>query len=221
MFKHYANSNWLKDYKKNLDLSSIQRDVLIGTILGDGSFKISHSGKSARLQICHSASAKEYVSWKRNIFGNWVLTEPKYHKINNSLIFRTVSHHLIFEYMQAFYKGRIKIIPQNISDILKSSLSLAVWFMDDGNGYINKNPLRISTYTFGLEGNLLLQKCLSQNFGLQVHLNKDNKGYQLYIPVTDGSAARFRNLVAPYVIQSMKYKLESRSPVETYIEGTR
>ena len=221
MFKHYANSNWLKDYKKNLDLSSIQRDVLIGTILGDGSFKISHSGKSARLQICHSASSKEYVSWKRNIFGNWVLTEPKYHKINNSLIFRTVSHDLIFEYMQAFYKGRIKIIPQNISDILKSSLSLAVWFMDDGNGYLRNNAYRISTYAFKLEGNMLLKDCLNKNFNLNVSLTKDSKGYQLYIPTSNGNALHFRKLIEPHILPRMKYKLERRSPVETYIEGTR
>ncbi|MDP3954995.1 MAG: hypothetical protein Q8Q15_01365 [bacterium] len=238
MLKQYTNSNWLKGYKEDLDLSSIQRDVLIGTILGDGSFKISRSGKAAQLQICHSFSSKDYVFWKRQIFKNWVFAEPRYHQINNSLIFRTISHPLIFEYMKAFYKpslkenfqaklsrfsykGKIKIIPQNIFDILKSDLSLAVWFMDDGNGYLRSNAFRISTYAFGLEGNLLLQQCLSKNFGLKVNLVRDSKGFQIYIPTSNGSALKFKSLIEPYIIPLMRYKIERRSPVETYIEGTR
>src|SRR3989338_2588641 len=207
MLKQYTNSNWLKDYKKNLDLSSIQRDVLIGTVLGDGCLKISRSGKAAQLQICHSFSSKDYVFWKQQIFKEWVFAEPRYYQINNSLIFRTVSHTLIFEYMKAFYKGRIKIIPQNICDILKSNLSLAVWFMDDGNGYLETYAFRLSTYAFGLEGNLLLQKCLSVNFGLEVTLRKDSKGYQLYIPTRNKSAFKFKDLIAPYILPSMKYKI--------------
>ncbi len=221
MLKQYTNSNWLKDLKKGLDLSSIQRDVLIGTVLGDGSLKISRSGKSAQLQICHSFKSKEYVFWKQQIFKEWVFTEPRYHKINDSLIFRTISHPLIFEYKQAFYKGNIKIIPQNISDILKSALSLAVWFMDDGNGYLKNNAYRLSTYAFGLEGNLLLQQCLSKNFNLKANLVRDSKGFQLYIPILEGNARRFKNLIEQYIIPCMRYKIENRSPVETYIEGTK
>ena len=156
MLKQYTDSNWLKNLKKNLELSSIQREVLIGTVLGDDCLKISRSGKAAQLQICHSFKIKEYVFWKQQIFKDWVFAEPRYHQINNSLIFRTVSHPLIFEYMGIFYKDKIKIVSQNIADILKSVLSLAVWFMDDGNGYLQNNALRISTYAFELEGNLFL-----------------------------------------------------------------
>lgn len=220
MLKQYINSNWLKKLKKTLSLSEIQKDVLIGTVLGDGSLKISHSGKSARLQICHSLSAKEYVFWKWQIFRNWVFSESKYYKVNNSLIFRTISHPELFEYMKLFYGHRLKVIPKNISDILKSNLSLAVWFMDDGNGYLRSDAFRISTYGFGLEGNLLLQNCLSKNFDLNVSIKRDSKGYQLYIPTRDGSALKFRKIIEPYILPSMTYKIENRSPVETYMKGT-
>lgn len=221
MLKQFTNSNWLKQYKLTLNLTQLQRDVLIGTVLGDGCLKVSRSGKAAQLQICHSFSSKEYVFWKQQIFNNWVFAEPRYHQINNSLIFRTVSHSLIYEYMKTFYIGKVRVVPKNISDILKSNLSLAVWFMDDGNGYLRSSAFRISTYAFGLKGNLLLKNCLRKNFGLDVNLWKDSKGYQIYIPINNGSAAKFRKFVEPYIVPSMRYKIESRSPVETYIEGTR
>ncbi|OGH18307.1 MAG: hypothetical protein A3F31_04270 [Candidatus Levybacteria bacterium RIFCSPHIGHO2_12_FULL_38_12] len=123
--------------------------------------------------------------------------------------------------MKAFYKGKTKIIPRNINDILKSNLSLAVWFMDDGNGYLKNNAYRLSTYAFGLDGNLLLQECLSSNFGLKINLIRDSKGFQLYIPIGNGSASKFRSLIDPYILPTMRYKIENRSPVETHIEGTR
>ena len=212
MIKQFTNSNWLKQYKVTLNLSQIQRDVLIGTVLGDGFLKISRSRKAAQLQICHSFSSKEYVFWKQQIFKNWVFAEPRYHQINNSLIFRTVSHPLIYEYMKAFYTGNKRVVPKNISDILKSNISLAVWFMDDGNGYLRNSAFRISTYAFGLEGNILLKDCLRKNFGLDVSVFRDSKGYQIYIPINNGSALRFRNLIEPHILSSMRYKIESRSP---------
>lgn len=221
MLKQDTNSKWLRQYKETITLTPLQRDIVVGTLLGDGSLKLSRSGKSARLQICHSVSAKDYVFWKHGIFKNWVFAEPRNHLINNSLIFRTISHSSLFEIMQYFYIGRQKIVPKNIHNILKNDISLAVWFMDDGNGYLHSNAYRISTYAFGLEGNILLQDCLRKNFGLFVNLVRDSKGYQIYIPTRNGSALKFKNLITPYVLPSMNYKLEHRSPVETYIEGTR
>jgi len=36
---------------------------------------------------------------------------------------------------------------------------------------------------------------------------KDKKGYQLYLPVRNGSAEKFKDLISEYVIPSMNYKL--------------
>lgn len=221
MKKQLTNSNWLKEIKSKLSLTQLQRDVLVGTILGDGSFKISRSGRAARLQVCHSVKVREYVDWKRQIFANWVFSDPKYYESNKALIFRTVSHPEVYELMKLFYEGNLKIVPKNISDILKSPLSLAVWFMDDGNGYLESFALRISTYCFGLEGNLILKDCLLKNFNIKSTICKDTKGYQLYLPISDGNITKFKGLITPYVIPSMLYKLERRSPVETNIGGTR
>lgn len=210
-----TNSNWLKDYKSKLFLTDRQKEVLIGTLLGDGSIKISVSGKAARLQICQSFDYKEYVFWKKNIFKEWVLSGPKYYKVNNSLIFRTVSHPEIYKFYSKFYKNKVKIIPKDINDILKSNLSLAVWFMDDGNGYQHMDSYRLSTYAFGYEGNLLLQKCLLVNFGLKTNLVRDSRGFQIYIPVRSGDADRFKKLVMSHIIPKMRYKFRNTSPVET------
>lgn len=206
MVNHHTNSKWLRDYKSKLHLSDIQKQFLIGTLLGDGSLKISVSGKSARLQVCHSYDHEEYVLWKKSIFKEWVLNGPKYYRINNSLIFRTISHPEIYKFYNDFYQNKIKIVPKDINSLLKTGLSLAVWFMDDGNGFKQNDAYRLSTYAFGYEGTTSLQKCLLSNFNIRTNLWKDSKGYQIYIPISGGEALKFRKLIAPYITADMKYK---------------
>lgn len=106
-----------------------------------------------------------------------------------------------------FYTSGVKTIPSNIGEFLTHPISLAIWFMDDGNGYKNKSSYRISTYAFGLEGSQILIDCLHKNFGIQTNLIRDSKGYQIYIPVKDGNSSRFYDLVSPFIIPSMRYKL--------------
>jgi hypothetical protein len=212
LINHHTNSRWLKEFKDNLHLSDIQKQVLVGTLLGDGSLKISVSGKAARLQVCHSFEHEEYVLWKKEIFKEWVLSGPKYYKINNSLIFRTVSHSEIFNYFKMFYINKIKIVPENINLLLKSGLSLAVWFMDDGNGFRQNDAYRLSTYAFGYNGTISLQNCLYSNFDIKSNLWKDSKGYQIYIPIKEGGASKFKQLISSYITPDMKYKFRALAP---------
>lgn len=216
-----SNSIWLRRYKESIQLSEIQREVLIGTLLGDGYLRLSPSGESAGLQVYHSIKVKDYVLWKRNIFHNFILADPYYQRTNKALRFTTISHASLLEFHKMFYESGIKKIPGDIAKYLKSNLSLAVWFMDDGNGYLYSNAYRLSTYAFGLEGNLLLKSCLKTNFDLDVHLRRDSKGYQIYVPTKNRSASKFKSHIQEFVLPIMKYKIERRSPVETYMGGTR
>ncbi|MFH2085392.1 MAG: hypothetical protein ABII21_01220 [bacterium] len=220
MRKQLTNSTWLRKKKLTLNLSNIQKAVLIGTLLGDGYLRLSRSGRAARLQVCHAQSAKEYLFWLQDIFSDFVFAKPDYQIANHALRFTTVSHSDFLTYYNSFYRTGIKKVPDNINDLLSDPLSLAIWFMDDGNGYLKSSAYRISTYAFGLEGNQILASCLKNNFDLKVNLVKDSKGYQLYIPIKGDNASRFHNLVDPFIIPSMRYKLEHRSPVETHIVGT-
>ncbi|MBU0579203.1 hypothetical protein KKE34_01595 [Patescibacteria group bacterium] len=206
-----TNTRKLKKLKTQLKLSHKQKELLIGTILGDGCLITSRSGKAARLQIRHTMRAKEYVEWKYSFFKDWVLTPPREDIHNNSWYFRTVSHKDLMIIKNHFYThDGVKIIPSYINELLISPLSLAAWFMDDGNGYNHFPGLRISTYAFKLYGNVVLKNCLLKNFGLKTNLLRDSKGYQLLFPVR--SARRLHKLMQPYIVPCMSYKLATLTP---------
>lgn len=196
--------------KQSLSLNRIQKEIIIGTLLGDGCLIVSGSGRSARLQILQNHTKRLYVDWIYDFFRDWVIYSPKLDPCNNSYFFRTVSHEELMDYRRMFYVNGKRKISREIIEHLTSPLSLAIWFMDDGNGYRNHDSLRISSYGFGRDGNKLLKNALRSNFGLEVVIGQDTKGVYLNIP--SRTASRFYSMIKPFVVPCMMYKLRSLTP---------
>ncbi|MDZ7611933.1 MAG: LAGLIDADG endonuclease [Candidatus Moranbacteria bacterium] len=200
-----GNSREVWEFKESLKLTKLQKQVLVGKILGDGCLVQTITGRSHRLQIEQCINQKEYVYWIASIFNEWIFSEPRLVKAHNSFMFRTVSHPQITEFHKIFYSNGIKLVPKNIGELMVHPISLAVWIMDDGGLSTSKKAVTISTHNFSREDNQLLIECLKNNFRLQVNLNWDGKGYRLYIPVKE--IPRLKELVSSYVLPVMKYKL--------------
>ena len=120
-------------------ISKKQRDIIIGIILGDGFIK--KTGKrNARLRIEHSIKQKDYIFWKYEQLKNLMQSRPRlverYNPISKKTYkyYRCQSHSspIFGKYRRLFYKDSRKAIPDNIDSLLKSPLSLAVWYGDDG-----------------------------------------------------------------------------------------
>lgn len=206
----------LRLYKKSISLCSNQNDFLVGTILGDGNLRFVARNREVSLIIDHGMQQKEYVLWKYRIMQNLVLTEPKklhrtYHKDTSrkltSYRFSTISHPELTSWYNIFYKNGIKIIPSIIGTILKSSFSLAIWFMDDGNK--NNKAVFLNTQQFSLQEQEKLRECLLNNFGLTTAINKHwvYKGKQLYrIRIDTKSTKKLYQLIKDFMLPSMMYK---------------
>ncbi|MDP3996337.1 MAG: hypothetical protein Q8P86_01430 [bacterium] len=194
---------------KNISFTEEQRALIIGSILGDGCLCDNWSKTNYRLFINHCLGQKDYVWWKYGVLKNYILSEPRYYDRNNSLTIRTISHSELSELRNVFYRDKQKIIPQNIQEFLKDPRVLAVWFMDDGNNVIRNGKIigyHINTQSFTRKENKLLAKCLYAIYGIEALLERNHKRYRLAIWKRD-SRLKIRNLVKPYVLESMQYKL--------------
>ena len=203
-----GNLNWntkeVREIRRGLNFSDIQKSVLIGTILGDGCFTENFGKKHYRLQIEQGNNRKEYVFWFYGIFKNWILSPPKYLRERRSWRFKTISHPEITEFHEKFYRNRRKIIPPDIGKLLFHPISLAVWFMDDGAGRSDCRSYTFSTHSFSEQDNKLLVSVLEKNFGVKSVIHWDGKGYRIYIPAKESE--KFENIILPYILPSMKYK---------------
>lgn len=204
-------SNQIEAYKKNLKLSRIQREVLVGTLLGDGHLETQNNGRTYRLKIEHSGKQKAYVGWLHKVFEDWVRTRPqeKTSKLNGKNYekywFNTLSHGAFRFYAQQFYQGRKKIVPKLIGKLL-TPRALAVWCMDDGSIKSHQTKsLILNTQAFSQKDLERLQKILILKFKIRTKLRKQKEGLQIFIASQEADV--FAGIIRPYMIDEMKYKL--------------
>ena len=194
---------------KTVPLSEIQRAVVIGNILGDGCLCENWSKTNYRLIISHSIDQKEYIEWKYQILKRWILTEPRFYEKNRSFTIRTVSHPELTEFRNLFYPQGKKIIPENIEDLLSNPLTLAVWYMDDGNNVVRNGKsygYHINTQSFSYEENEILARVLNDLYEIEVKIEKNKGKYRLAI-WKRLSRDQLRDQIEYLMLPSMKYKL--------------
>ena len=206
-------SNIIENYKKTLRLSDEQRDIIVGSLLGDGCLETQNNGKTYRLKIENMLAQKDYVDWKYNFLKEWVLTPPQikkhvfYVKERENYRFATVSHGSLRFYAQQFYQDGKKVMPKLIGKLL-TPLALAVWFMDDGSIKSNHHKaLVIHAQSFEKIDLEKAIKVLESKYSIKANLRKrdDGSGYVLYL--LSETVDEFIDTVKGYTIPSMKYKL--------------
>ena len=126
-------------------LTEFQKAVIIGCLLGDGAMRCKNN---ALLEINHAYSQKKYVDWKFQQLHQIVSTPPKARLGKGNRIayrFTTKSLPSLTTIYRQFYVNGRKCIPGGLK--LKP-VSLAVWFMDDGNK--SYRALYLNTHKFDL-----------------------------------------------------------------------
>jgi len=180
-------------------LSKVQKQVILGSILGDGYMR---KKTNAHLQITHSYKQKEYVDWKYKILRNLVLTKPSKYRGNANRVgyrFFTKSTPDLTEFYDIFYKNKEKVIP---NDIILTPLTLAIWYMDDGNK--SYKSCYLNTQKFSKESQENLMQSL-KSIGINSNLNKDKKYFRIRI-TTEGTQILF-GMIKKFIIPSMYYKI--------------
>ena len=204
-------SRIIEEYKNKLSLTDRQKEILIGTILGDGHLEKLYTPESARLKIEHSYKQKEYVDWFYDEFKSWIRTKPKqkikkvFGKIHKNYGFCTYGHRLLGNFQKNFYVEKKKVVPENLLENI-APLSLAVWYMDDGSIKSNKHKgVFLNTQGFNGKDVKTLQGILENKFGIASSIRKDETGEQIYLGGNSGE--KFIKIIEPLIIPSMKYKI--------------
>jgi hypothetical protein len=133
-----VRSRTIEAYKTTLRLSDVQREILVGILLGDACLETQNAGRSYRLKIEQGIAHADYVQHLYSVFRDWVLSPPRPKQGQTrgvttlNLAFQTVSHLELSVYGELFYRDRRKIVPDTIGELL-TARGLAYWFMDDGS----------------------------------------------------------------------------------------
>lgn len=203
-------SRTIEAYKTTLRLTDVQRDIVVGVLLGDAHLETQNGGRSYRLKVEQGHRHADYVRHLYSELREWVLTPPKQKMgktkgvITLNLAFQTVSHEELASYGSLFYRARRKVVPEQIRDIA-TARTLAYWFMDDGSMKSRQSKgVIFNTQAYDSSDIRRLIDVL-EGFGLEAWERRQSDGIQIY--VSGSSYEQFAELVGPYVIEAMRYKV--------------
>ncbi|HEY3864771.1 MAG TPA: uracil-DNA glycosylase family protein [Solirubrobacteraceae bacterium] len=198
-------------------LSALARDVVCGTVLGDGCLQVG----SSFLSFSHSQRQGEYARFKAELLAEFgvdvqereVAAAAGGGRMYPVVHVRTLANRALRVIRQDFYRPR-KVVPAWLADELNPRM-LAFWFMDDGYTRIRaggRRPLaEIATNAFS-DADLQVLIAGLARLGLPAKTTRK----RLYFNVQ--ATERLSELIAPYVPVSMRYKLhpevEARIPFD-------
>ncbi len=198
--------------RSNLNtMNQLQRSILVGLLLGDGHLETVTRDRTYRLKVEYSLKQKEYVDWLYERWKDFVHNPPylKEKTLNekkfSSYGFTTYSSGEFRFYAQQFYDGRKKIIPKLFAKLI-DPMALAIWFMDDGS-FKSRHHKTYIIHSLGYTKSDLetAKAVLEKKFGIKVALHKQYARWRIYF--LSETADKFKKLIEPYVMPSMKYKL--------------
>lgn len=205
--RHGYNRNTDLRFNKPIALSDFQKQVLLGTVLGDSSLE-NKKGANTYLTCAHGIKQKDYCIYKTQIFES-LGAKCTYHK-RKKLDKRTgiyyedytmyvPSNPKLNYWHDAFYKNGKKVIPFSLFKYF-TEVSLAFMFMDDGTKI--GQSYSIATNCFSTEEILEFRKFLFNKFNIETTMFKSNIVY-----IKKSSSKLFTKLISPYICECMKYKL--------------
>jgi recombination protein RecA len=196
-------------------LSDFQWDALRGTLMGDGSLSSTRSGHGARFRFCQCEKQTAYADWKASLFSN--LGSSRHVREDGVVTHDFQPLPELAALRQEVYVGGKKVLDD---DYLKrlTPLSLALWYMDDGNLSIRSKGAQ--RRTAGLTGRATicveamepatrerLAAYLADTWGIQAKLVASGAAKKALLVFANAETAKFHALIAPFVHPSMDYKL--------------
>jgi len=198
-------------------ISSIQDQIIIGTMMGDGSTHIQASSVNPSFSVGHKEADKEYLLWKYSqLETTGLFRNPPYLKVKKaksrefrSWGMRTIQHPKIKEYHELFHSQNKKVVNQEILDRM-GLLGLAVYYQDDGGLRSHRTPY-LYTYGWSRSEVELLSTYLQEKWELKFsakfgEFGPLRKGSHI-LRMEKESLPRFRELIVPHILPCMSRKV--------------
>jgi len=190
-----------------ISLTFLQKQLIYGSLLGDGSIAKGKDDKNCRFSETHSAKQKKYLLFKykklQPYSGKFIEYPGRY---GLEVKFSTKAHPIFNSFRKMFYAedGR-KIIKFPTLKQITHPLALAIWYGDDGSNDVW--DCRLATAKYSIEEIKHLIKWLKITFKIESFLHKHGKYWYMSIRK---DKPKFIRLIKPYLPKVMHYKLVLR-----------
>lgn len=191
-------------------LSDRCKEVILGSLLGDGSLKIHKPYRNARFSFRHSIHQKDYFSWKvdqlKEISAESDVWRQKPDGFGGEkLRYQSAALESLTEFYRLTNKNNRLAIRRKWLNML-TPLSLAIWWLDDGSIIGNGRRGVLCTDPFSYENQRLLARYLKVAWGVEVHIapisrlhdGKQKQYYRLWFRSSE-QLIKFFKIILPWV----------------------
>jgi recombination protein RecA len=197
-------------------LSEQQRQVVLGSLLGDGSLSPNSRDRTGvRFRLGDGARQHTYLDWKTTLLGNIGHSTRVNAKGAKFTDFRALPE--LHEVWESVYIGDKLVISEDYLKAL-TPLSLAIWYCDDGSFTLRSRGrqqrteggtgrIEICVEALSEGPRVRLRDYLNDVWGLIVRLRPAGSAQKAVLTFTTAATDRFQELVAPFVPEVMDYKL--------------
>jgi len=196
------------------------KGILAGMLLGDGCIGMTKS--TCYFRMTHTEKQREYLMHKVKLLEELTLVKihenpPRGKKHPNVEIMATSRTHPLYKRLrEIFYvEGKRTITPTILSWLTVEGLAL--WYMDDGSTTSNYSCY-IATHAFPLVQVEVIVDFLYTRFGLKFTILTDRDKYK--ITITKSECVKFFDMIRPYIVPSMSYKLDYKAMKLLRMKGT-
>jgi len=186
-----------------------QKQLIYGTSIADGHLFRKNKNRHAALKIVHSVKQIKYLNWKYDLLKDFVRTKPttQVSIVKNSISvaksFRTLTHGFFTELHDILYLKRKKILTDKMLNKI-DEMALAVMFMDDGTKHHKCRDFCFECFS-KIEQEIFCN-WLKKKYDIDASLIRyKNETFRTRVIKT--SVKKFVDLIEPYILNSMKYKL--------------
>jgi hypothetical protein len=204
--------------KQVSSLSCRCKEIILGSVLGDGSLRIHKNYKNARFSFRHSEKFSDYFYWKvrelKEISGEhcvWKQTSGSYTK-NVMLRYQSRATEELTQLYELVHRShKLRIRRKWLNQL--TPLSLCVWWLDDGSLVANCRQGVICTDRFSYDELLITVKYFRKVWNLHPRIGAVAKSgprseqYRLWFRSRD-ELKKFLRIILPYIpVHSILYKV--------------
>lgn len=189
-------------------LNSIQEQILIGSMLGDGCIFQHKTSTYPYLSVVRKTQDLDYLQYEFQYFKDFCnnkeikKTEIFDYRTNKTYYqckFVTRASKAFETYYLQWYANGVKALPRNLPVL--TPLTCGIWFCDDGCVTIHKTTkrlrLKLSTHCFTEADNVRLAKHLYDKFNSYFGIGHDDG--KSYIVTSDGGAKSFIDYIKNHI----------------------
>lgn len=188
-------------------LSTYQRQVVLGTLMGDASFNVKENG-SCRIQMAHSIKQKAYLEWKKEILSPFFLMDKptEYISYKNNVFnskpnyhYSSIVHQDFTDLYGLFHSDntRRKGVTMNVLNAM-TELSVLVWFLDDGCYHYQQtnstHSMYLSTYCFTLSEHNTMKKWFWHKWRVDIRIAYDATHKSYTLRLNKENMVKFNNI---------------------------